>query len=126
MIEHISYLQAQCTGFMGPRSCSCRDIMRCSVSVMVQAWRAFQGEGKRPSCVLGYILDGIRAVRHAFYENHIREYQSDLCNNFPRIRVVESSIYQTGGGYNTVHRVIIMIYVHNLGNSSQTENSSLP
>ena len=100
--------------------------MRCSVSVMVQAWRAFQGEGKRPNCVLGYIMDGVRAVRHAFYENHIREYQSDLRNNFPRIRVVESSIYQTGGGYNTVKRVIIMIYVHNLGNSSQTDNSNPP
>ena len=69
----------------------------------------FRVMGKRPIGVIGHIMDGIRAVRHAFYDNHIREYQSELCNNFPTVTIVKRSIFQKAGGFGAVHGIIFMI-----------------
>ena len=38
--------------------------------------RISEGGVRSQSCAKGHIMDGIRAFRHAFYENHTREYQS--------------------------------------------------
>ena len=54
--EHTLSLQERCTGFMGSRTSSCRDIIRCSVKVMVWAWRAFPGEGETRRVVLEGLL----------------------------------------------------------------------
>ena len=48
---HISCFQLQCAGFLGPRSLSCRDMMRCSVKVMIKAWRTSRIGGQKPGCV---------------------------------------------------------------------------
>ena len=54
--EHTLSLQERCTGFMGSSSSSCRDIIRCSVKVMVWAWPAFPGEGETSRVVVEGIL----------------------------------------------------------------------
>ena len=35
-----------------------------------------EGGVRKQSCAKGHIMDGVRAFRHAFYENHAREYQA--------------------------------------------------
>ena len=64
--KHTSCLQAQCTDVMGSRSRWCRIIMEWSVSVKVQACRAFHIEQGRRQMQLESIMDVIWSVTGVF------------------------------------------------------------
>ena len=58
--------------------------------------------------------------------NHVREYQSQLCNNFPTFRTLQRFQFQKAAGYKIVHGVLFMIQMHNLRRRHQTEKQDTP
>ena len=55
-----------------------------------------------------------RAIAYVFMlASHVREYQSQLWNNFSSLRTLQRSLIQTATLYNIDHGAIFIPYIHN-------------
>ena len=66
-----------------------------SVSAKVQAWRAFQIKRRRGQMHLEGIYIHHTSNNTRIHANHVREYQSQLWNNFSSLRTLQRSLIQT-------------------------------
>ena len=80
-----------------------------SVSAKVQAWRAFQIKRRRGQMHLEGIYIHHTSNNTRIHANHVREYQSQLWNNFSSLRTLQRSLFQKAAVHNIVHGVLFTI-----------------
>ena len=85
--------------------------MNWSFSAKVQAWRTFQIKRKRGQMHLEGIYIHHTSNNTRIHANHVREYQSKLCNSFSSFRTLY--LFQKAGVHNTIRGAIFITQMHN-------------
>ena len=80
-----------------------------SASAKVQAWRTFQIERRRGQMHLEGIYIHHTSNNTRIHANHVREYQSQLCNNFSSFRTLQRSLFQKAAVHSTVRGAIYQL-----------------